>query len=78
MNVWVLNHDSYGDVSVWSADIDPRQIPLVKDELSYLVGEYDDELEDFNNDVERAIQRGHGSARIEERFSVELTEVNTL
>lgn len=78
MKVWVLEHESYGDVSVWSADTNPLEIPLVKSELKALVGGYDDEIERFVSEVERAVARGSGHADIEERFCLELTEVSTL
>ena len=78
MKVWILNHESYGDVSVWDADTNVFQIPLVRRELEALEGRYDDEIESFRNDVTRAVIRGYGDASIEERFSIELDEVNTL
>ena len=78
MKVWILHHLDYGDISVWSEDTNPLNIPLVKDELEYVDEARGEEGEDFRNSIANAIRRGHGSATIEERFEIELTEVNTL
>lgn len=75
MKVWILNHESYGDVSVYAEDTDVLKISLVEDELFHLIGEYADERAEFIEDVERARQRGFGSASIEERFTITLEEV---
>lgn len=75
MKVWVLTHDSYGEVSVYAEDTDIFKIKLIEDELSYLVGAYDEELEEFKADIDRAKTRGYGSATIEERFTITLEAV---
>lgn len=72
MKVWVLRHKDYGFTQIWSEDTDPLEIPTVKDELSHLVGAYDDELEEFM----LTIQNGYGD--IEERFSIRLESVKEL
>lgn len=75
MKVWVINDYEHGDVSVVGFDTDILEIEPVKTELSYLVGGYEDERDEFIADVERMRKTGRGSAGIEERFSVELQEV---
>ena len=75
MKVWLLHMESYGEVDVFSEDTDVLEIPFVKTELESLDGGYEDERDDFIADVDRARNRGTGRATIEERFTIELTEV---
>lgn len=73
--VWVINDEKHGGTTTYAGDKDPLEIPFVKEELSYLTGGYEDEREEFIADIERAKMRGHGSAHIEERFSIELQDL---
>lgn len=75
MKVWVLEDFVGGGISVYSEDTVITDIPFVATELGYLEGGYDDEREDFMDDLRRAVDRGRGSATIEERLSVALVEV---
>ena len=76
MKVWLLHHESYGEVSVFSENTDMLEVPSVKRELDYLVeAEYDEEHGDFVNDYESAKRRGNGEATIEERIRLELVRV---
>lgn len=72
MKVWILEHDSYGEVFVYHEDTNPLDIPMVKDELEDLVGAYDDEREEFIESIK------NGRGEIEERFSLELVTVKEL
>ena len=74
MNVWVLT-DHYDEVRVFSEDTDLTEVPYIKQELSYLTEAYEEERERFLSDIKRAKRRGYGSAALEERFRLELVEV---
>lgn len=73
MKVWVIENYSHGETYIYSEDSNLLEVPYVKDELSYLVGAYDGEREEFMTDY------ADGSAwlQIEERFEATLTEVLT-
>lgn len=75
MKVWVLHHFDYGYTQTYAEDTDILESPIVKEELSWLTGGYEDEREEFIADVERMKRTGRGSAMIEERFELELQEV---
>ena len=75
MKVWVLHHLDYGYTDVFAEDTDVLEIPAVKEELSWLTGGYEDEREEFIEQIERIKRQGRGSAHIEERFDIELQEV---
>jgi hypothetical protein len=72
--------DSYSEVDVYSEDTNFLEIPFVKRELEYLVAygdTYQDELDEFYADIERAKTRGTGEACIEELFRLELVSVKS-
>jgi len=75
MKVWQVEDEDHGETYIYSEDTDILEVPFVKTELSYLVGGYDDEREEFIASIENAKKRGRGSAHIEERLHVELVEV---
>ena len=75
MRVWVLEDFEHGETDIYPEGTDVLEIPFVKDELSYLVGGYEDERREFILDVVKAIEKGQGSATIEERFTIELKEM---
>lgn len=75
MKVWVFYHHSYGETTIFSEDSDMLKAPQVVSELDMFKEEYPDEVEVFVDDYNRAKKRGKGYATIEERFSLELVEV---
>lgn len=74
MKIWLINTDD-GDTYTLRGDENLLEDSYVATELSYLDGGYEDERDEFIADVERAVRRGRGSARIEERFDVELRDL---
>lgn len=76
MKVWLLHHESYGDVSVFSEETDMLEVPTVKRELEYLTGDvYEEEYNNFVSDYQSAKATGSGGAYIEERIRIELVRV---
>lgn len=78
MKVWLVEHLSYGEVSVYDENVNVWDIPIVKQELDALVDGYKEEHADFVVDVAMARQHGRGEASIEERLNVSLVDVETL
>lgn len=74
MKVWVIK-DHYEEIHLLAGDKDPLKDDYIKDELSYLADGYEDELNDFIQDVKSITSKGYGSAAIEERFEISLQEV---
>lgn len=72
MKVWVIDFEG---VEVYNGGLNPLDIPFVKDELSYLLGGYQDEYDKFVADVKNAVDRGCGEAIVEERFTISLQDV---
>jgi hypothetical protein len=76
MKVWVVEDLDHGEVSIWSDDTDPTDIPLVKTELGYVDNDsYRELYEEFLDDLDAIIGRDSGSAEIEERVRVTLETV---
>lgn len=73
--VWVFYHQSYGETTIFSEDSDMLKAHQVTSELEMFKEDYPDEVEVFIDDYNRAKRRGRGYATIEERFSLELVEV---
>lgn len=79
MRVWVVHHEDYGDTEIWTEDTNVLEIPMVKDELEMLGGDYQDEHDQFVEDIERIRRLGSiSSAYIDERLDVRLVEVQEL
>jgi hypothetical protein len=76
MKVWLVHDDDIGGTTVYNEGADIIQTPFIKRELGYLVGGYEEEREEFIADVQRARDRGRGSAHIEDRLYVELVSVD--
>lgn len=77
MKVWTMYHHSYGEIHVLSEDSDLLKYRPIASELEMLEGdEYlEEERAEFIYDLDRIKARGYGTASIEERFDVELVEV---
>jgi hypothetical protein len=79
MKVWVVHHEDYGDTEIWTEDTNVLEIPMVKDELEMLGGDYQDEHDQFVEDIERIKRLGNiSNAYIDERLDVRLVEVKYL
>lgn len=75
MRLWLIVHHDYGDITAWSEDTNIIEIDMVAQELKYLEGAYEEERDNFLDDIISARERGCGQACIEERLSVELVEI---
>lgn len=75
MRVWTMYHHSYGEIHVLSEDSNVFNYGPISRELDALENGYEDERDDFIEDVERIKRFGRGRTGIEERFSLELVEV---
>lgn len=78
MKVWVLHHEDYDYIDVYSEDTDPLEIPTIKSELENLIPSYVDERDEFIADVKAAKKSGNGGARIEERLTIDLMPVEEI
>lgn len=76
MKVWLVHDEDHGETYTYAEDRDILEVPVVKNELSYLVGAYEEEREEFIWSINDAKKRGRGAAYIEERLRVELVSVD--
>jgi len=72
MKIWKVTFENSGETELYSEETDILSMPEVAIELGYLEGAYEDEREEFIQDVRNAQRRGYGSATIEERVYAEL------